>query len=117
MKPRGPTLEIGDLWYDHFMQTPHPALRCRFSGWRALWASPRSTTTSRCCWRWATPTASTAGRTGFVAVATQVGYAVGMLAFVPLGDVLERRALMMRMYAAVAVALLLVAVAPELSTG
>jgi predicted MFS family arabinose efflux permease len=58
---------------------------------------------------------ATAGHTGFVAVATQVGYAVGMLAFVPLGDVLERRALMMRMYAAVAVALLLVAVAPSLN--
>jgi predicted MFS family arabinose efflux permease len=58
---------------------------------------------------------STAGHTGFVAVATQVGYAVGMLAFVPLGDVLERRALMMRMYAAVAVSLLLVAVSPSLN--
>jgi predicted MFS family arabinose efflux permease len=56
----------------------------------------------------------TAGRTGFVAVATQVGYAVGLLTFVPLGDVLERRGLMMRMYAAVAIALLLVAVAPTL---
>ncbi len=58
---------------------------------------------------------ATAGRTGFVAVATQVGYAVGMLVFVPLGDVLERRALMMRMYGAVAVALVLVAVAPSLA--
>ena len=51
---------------------------------------------------------------GFVAVATQVGYALGLLGFVPLGDVLERRALMMRMYAAVSVALLLVAAAPSL---
>jgi predicted MFS family arabinose efflux permease len=57
---------------------------------------------------------ATAGRTGFVAVATQVGYAVGLLFFVPLGDVLERRRLMMRMYAAVAIALVLVAVAPSL---
>lgn len=56
----------------------------------------------------------TAGRTGFVAVATQVGYAVGLLFFVPLGDVLERRGLMMRMYGAVAIALLLVAIAPSL---
>ena len=55
-----------------------------------------------------------AGHTGFVAVATQVGYACGLLLFVPLGDVLERRALMMRMYGAVAVALLLVAVSPSL---
>jgi predicted MFS family arabinose efflux permease len=57
---------------------------------------------------------ATAGRTGFVAVATQIGYAVGLLAFVPLGDVLERRGLMMRMYAAVSIGLLLVAVAPSL---
>jgi predicted MFS family arabinose efflux permease len=57
---------------------------------------------------------TTAGRTGFVAVATQVGYAMGLLLFVPLGDVLERRALMMRMYGAVSVALLLVAMAPSL---
>jgi predicted MFS family arabinose efflux permease len=44
-----------------------------------------------------------------VAVATQLGYAAGILCFVPLGDVTERRGLMMRMYAAVSVALLLVA--------
>ncbi len=55
------------------------------------------------------------GRVGFVAVATQVGYAAGLLLFVPLGDVLERRSLMVRMYAAVAAALLLVAVSPTLS--
>ncbi|SFR96973.1 Predicted arabinose efflux permease, MFS family [Granulicella pectinivorans] len=54
------------------------------------------------------------GETGFVAVATQIGYAVGLLCFVPLGDVLERRALMVRMYGAVAVALLLVGLAPSL---
>jgi predicted MFS family arabinose efflux permease len=58
---------------------------------------------------------ATPGRVGFVAVATQVGYASGLLTFVPLGDVLERRALMMRMYAAVSVALLLVAMAPTLN--
>ena len=58
---------------------------------------------------------ATAGRTGFVAVATQVGYALGLLGFVPLGDVLERRALMMKMYGAVALALLLVAFAPTLN--
>jgi predicted MFS family arabinose efflux permease len=56
----------------------------------------------------------TAGRVGFVAVATQVGYAIGLFTFVPLGDVLERRSLMMRMYGAVTVALLLVALAPGL---
>ena len=58
---------------------------------------------------------ATAGRTGFVAVVTQIGYAFGLLTFVPLGDVLERRALMMRMYAAVAIVLLLVAAAPTLN--
>jgi len=58
---------------------------------------------------------ATAGHTGFIAGATQVGYAVGMLFFVPLGDVLERRALMMRMYGAVALALALTAVAPSLA--
>lgn len=57
----------------------------------------------------------TSGHTGFIAVATQVGYAVGLLGFVPLGDVLERRSLMMRMYAAVAIGLLLVALAPSLT--
>ncbi len=51
---------------------------------------------------------------GFVAVATQVGYAAGLLTLVPMGDVMERRALMIRMYAAVSVALLLVSVAPSL---
>ncbi len=51
---------------------------------------------------------------GFVAVATQVGYALGLLGFVPMGDILERRALMMRMYGAVSIALLLVAVSQSL---
>ena len=56
-----------------------------------------------------------AGKVMFVSGATQVGYALGLLLFVPLGDVLERRSLMMRMYAAVIVALLLVSLAPTLS--
>jgi predicted MFS family arabinose efflux permease len=50
-----------------------------------------------------------------VAVATQLGYAAGILCFVPLGDVAERRALMMRMYGAVSVALLLAALARGLA--
>lgn len=58
---------------------------------------------------------TTAGRTGFVAVATQVGYALGLLMFVPLGDVLERRSLMMKMYGAVTLALVFVALAPSLT--
>jgi len=51
----------------------------------------------------------------FVAVATQVGYALGLLFFVPLGDVAERRALMMRMYAGCAVALVLIGFAQGLA--
>ena len=57
---------------------------------------------------------ATPERIGFVAVATQIGYACGILFFVPLGDVTERRALMMRMFGAVSVALLLLALAPTL---
>ncbi len=52
---------------------------------------------------------------GFVATATQVGYALGILFFVPLGDLAERRALMMRMYAGVSVALALAALAHGLA--
>ncbi len=59
--------------------------------------------------------AAPAGKVMFVSGATQVGYALGLLLFVPLGDVLERRALMMRMYGAVVVALLLVSMAPTLA--
>lgn len=50
---------------------------------------------------------------GFVAVATQIGYATGILCFVPLGDVADRRTLMLRMYLGVAAALLLAAFAPS----
>ena len=53
---------------------------------------------------------------GFVAVATQVGYALGILFFVPLGDVAERRSLMVRMYTGVSVALLAVAFARGLTS-
>ena len=58
---------------------------------------------------------ATASQAGFVAVATQVGYAAGLLLFVPLGDLLERRRLMTRMYAAVTLALLVVAASPSLA--
>lgn len=57
----------------------------------------------------------TAAHTGLVAVATLIGYATGLLLLVPLGDVVERRALMQRMYAAVALALFAVAAAPTLA--
>src|ERR1700744_2029783 len=55
-----------------------------------------------------------ARQVGFVAVATQVGYAAGLLFIVPLGDVAERRALMLRMYVGVTVALVLAAFAQNL---
>ena len=45
-------------------------------------------------------------------VATQIGYALGIFVFVPLGDVVERRALMMRLFGAVAVSMLASACAP-----
>jgi predicted MFS family arabinose efflux permease len=52
---------------------------------------------------------------GTVAVATQIGYSVGILAFVPLGDVIERRGLMVRLFAGVALSALLAALAPNLA--
>ena len=52
--------------------------------------------------------------TGAVAVATQIGYALGILFFVPLADVIERRGLMVRLFAGVAAATFFSAVAPTL---
>jgi predicted MFS family arabinose efflux permease len=51
---------------------------------------------------------------GRVAVATQVGYAIGILLFVPMGDVAERRGLIAKLFAAVTVALLAAGLAPSL---
>jgi predicted MFS family arabinose efflux permease len=51
-------------------------------------------------------------RMGLVAMLSQVGYAVGLLLFVPLGDRLERRSFILIMLGAVTVALLGVAAAP-----
>src|ERR1700740_516486 len=56
-----------------------------------------------------------ARQVGFVAVATQGGYALGLLFFVPLGDVAERRGLMLRMYVGVTVALVLAGLAQNLT--
>ncbi|RRA47892.1 MFS transporter [Acidipila sp. EB88] len=50
---------------------------------------------------------------GQVAVATQIGYALGIFLFVPLGDVVERRNLMMWLFAAVSVSMLASALAPS----
>jgi predicted MFS family arabinose efflux permease len=57
---------------------------------------------------------ATSGQVGRVAVATQVGYAAGILLFVPMGDVAERRGLIVKLFAAVTVALLMAAAAPGL---
>ncbi|MGI8770767.1 MAG: MFS transporter [Acidobacteriaceae bacterium] len=55
-----------------------------------------------------------AARMSHVAVATQVGYAIGLLFFVPLGDVLERRGLIQKMVWCVIASLLAAAAAPSL---
>jgi predicted MFS family arabinose efflux permease len=54
------------------------------------------------------------GQVGTVAVATQMGYAAGILVFVPMGDVAERRSLIVKLFAAVSVALLAAGLAPSL---
>jgi predicted MFS family arabinose efflux permease len=50
-----------------------------------------------------------------IAVLTQVGYAVGLVAFVPLGDAVEPRRLMLMLLAAVTVSLIGEALAPSLA--
>jgi predicted MFS family arabinose efflux permease len=49
-----------------------------------------------------------------VAVAAQAGYAIGLLFFVPLGDVLERRGLILKMIAGLVLSMLVTAVVPTL---
>ena len=49
-----------------------------------------------------------------VAVAAQAGYAIGLLFFVPLGDVLERRSLILKMIGGLVLAMLVTAVTPTL---
>lgn len=51
---------------------------------------------------------------GFIATLTQLGYAAGLLLIVPLGDVLDRRKLVMLTLLAVTVALAAMAVAPSM---
>jgi len=52
------------------------------------------------------------GLAGLVVTASQVGYAAGLLLLVPLGDLVERRTLVVRMLSVCAAALALCAVAP-----
>jgi predicted MFS family arabinose efflux permease len=54
------------------------------------------------------------GQTGVVAVLTQIGYAAGLLCFVPLGDMVDARRLMLALLGGVTVALLAAAYAPSL---
>jgi len=56
----------------------------------------------------------TDGRVGLVSTAAQVGYAVGLLFFVPLGDVIERRKLIVVLLVGVAIALAAAAAAPSI---
>ena len=54
------------------------------------------------------------GTTGLVVTASQIGYAAGLAFVVPIGDLVDRRRLIMRALAAATVLLLVAAVAPNL---
>lgn len=50
---------------------------------------------------------------GFIVTLTQIGYALGLFLFVPLGDIKERRNLIIKMLIVVGISLLLVAISPN----
>ncbi len=52
---------------------------------------------------------------GFIPMMTQIGYALGILLFVPLGDLIERRRLIVTMLGATAVASALAALSPNIA--
>lgn len=52
---------------------------------------------------------------GFIPILTQIGYAVGIFLFVPLGDLMERRRLIVTMLLATALALVGAAVSPNIT--
>ncbi len=53
--------------------------------------------------------------TGLIPMLTQIGYALGIFLFVPLGDLMERRRLILTMLGATAIALGVAAVSPNLT--
>jgi len=57
---------------------------------------------------------ASAHQTGYVATATQIGYAAGMPLFIPLGDFLERRRLLVSLFLSVSLALAGAALSPNL---
>jgi predicted MFS family arabinose efflux permease len=56
---------------------------------------------------------ATTREVGYISMALQVGYAIGIMAFVPLGDIVERRGLIVKLFALVAVCLAGAAFAPN----
>jgi predicted MFS family arabinose efflux permease len=55
-----------------------------------------------------------AQQVGYIPTLTQIGYAIGLLLIVPLGDMIERRRLLVTMFAIVACALVAAAVSPNI---
>jgi predicted MFS family arabinose efflux permease len=62
----------------------------------------------------ATSLHATPREVGYVSVALQIGYALGILAFVPLGDIMERRRLIVTLFAVTTICLACAASAPTI---
>jgi predicted MFS family arabinose efflux permease len=57
---------------------------------------------------------ATSREVGYISMALQIGYALGIMAFVPLGDIVERRGLIVKLFAVTAVFLACAAFAPNI---